>query len=103
MQKILIPAALVLILSAFSGCAGIQTQHQKIAVACEAAATAADSIAVATEQGRVTKAQATQALAVYKTTVPFCQPEPLTKLSSVDYAALIAASAQLSAIVGGAK
>lgn len=93
----------IALLALVAGCAGLQTQHQKIAAACEGAATAADSIAVATENGRLTKEQANQALAVYKTTVPFCQPEPLTKLSSVDYAALIAASAQLSALAGGAK
>ena len=89
--------------SAFTGCAGLQTQRQKIAVACEGAATAADSIAVATTSGRVSKEDAAKALAVYKTTVPFCQPEPLSRLSSVDYAALIAASASLSAIAGGAQ
>lgn len=105
MKKQMLALALIagMACSAFTGCAGLQTQHQKIAAACEGAATAADSIAVATENGRLTKEQANQALAVYKTTVPFCQPEPLTKLSSVDYAALIAASAQLSALAGGAK
>lgn len=100
MKKLLAAALLALV---FTGCAGLQTQHQKIAVACEGAATAADSIAVATESGRVTKEQASKALAVYKTTVPFCQPVPLTKLSDLDYAALIAASASLSAIAGGAQ
>ena len=105
MKKQMLALALVagMVCSAFTGCAGLQTQHQKIAAACEGVATAADSIAVATENGRLTKEQANQALAVYKTTVPFCQPEPIQKLSAVDYAALIAASASLSAIVGGAK
>ena len=106
MKKLLAAALLagmVMATTAFTGCAGLQTQHQKIAVACEGAATAADSIAVATESGRVTKEQASKALAVYKTTVPFCQPVPLTKLSDLDYAALIAASASLSAIAGGAQ
>ena len=96
-------AGMVLASTAFTGCAGLQTQHQKIAAACEGAASAADSIAVATESGRVTQEQAQNALAVYRTTVPFCQPVPLSKISDVDYAALIAASASLSAIAGGAQ
>jgi pyruvate/2-oxoglutarate/acetoin dehydrogenase E1 component len=44
-------AGVVLATTAFTGCAGLQTQHQKIAAACEGAATAADSVALATEQG----------------------------------------------------
>ena len=91
-------AGLVLTCAGFTGCASLQTEHQKIAVACEGAATAADSISVATEQGRLTAEQASQALAVYRSTVPFCQPEPLDHLNQVDYTALIAASAQLAAL-----
>jgi hypothetical protein len=96
-------AATVMACSAFTGCATMQSQHQKIAVACEGAATAADSIAVATENGRLTTEQANQALAVYQVTVPFCQPVPLSTLSDIDYAALIAASAKLAAISENAR
>lgn len=77
-------------------CAGIQTQQQKIAAACEGAATAADTIAAGTVGGRITKEQAADALLVYRATIPFCQPEPVSKLSDVNYAALIAAAAQLA-------
>ena len=106
MKKLLLAAALigaVMASAGFTGCAGIQTQHQKIAVACESAASAADTIAIGAGAGRVTPEQATKALAVYRTTVPFCQPEPVTKLSDVNYASLIAAAGQLTVLAGEAK
>lgn len=94
--SIALMAAVALLCTGFGGCASLQTQQQKIAVACESSASAADAIAIATTAGRVSKAQAQQALAVYRVTVPFCQPQPVESLSSVDYAALLSASAQLT-------
>jgi len=95
--------AMVMVCAAFGGCAGIQTQHQKIAAACESAATAADVIAVGTTGGRISTAQAQTALEVYRITVPFCEPEPVASLNSADYAALITAAAQLSILSEKAK
>lgn len=106
MKKLLAAALLgcvVMATTAFSGCAGLQTQHQKIAVACESAATAADTIASGVAAGRLTADQATKALSVYRTTVPFCQPEPVAKLSDVNYAALINAAGQLTTLAGESK
>jgi hypothetical protein len=85
------------------GCSSLQTQHQKIAAACEGAATAADSIAAGKDAGRVTPAQAKQALEVYRVTVPYCEPEPASSLTSADYAALITAAAQLATLSEKAK
>jgi uncharacterized protein involved in response to NO len=93
----------LLILITLAACAGIQTQHQKIATACEGAATAADAIATGVDGGRVSKAQAEEALRVYRTTTPFCEPEPVPSINSVDYAALITAAAQLTAIAEKSK
>lgn len=88
---------------ALVACAGVQSEHQKIAAACETSAAAADAIASAKAAGRVTQAQAAQALAIYKTTVPFCEPAPVGSLSSVDFAALLAAAAELTTTAGTAK
>jgi hypothetical protein len=88
----------VLSMALLVACSSLQTQHQRIAAACEGAATAADSIAAGKEAGRVTAAQAKQALEVYRVTVPYCEPEPATSLSSADYAALITAAAQLATL-----
>jgi hypothetical protein len=79
-------------------CSSLQTQHQQIAAACEGAATAADSIAAGVDSGRITIDQAKQALKVYRVTVPFCEPEPVSSLSSADYSTLLAAAAQLAAL-----
>lgn len=81
---------------ALVACVGVQTQHQKIATACEASASAADAIASATLAGRVSKDQAREAVRIYKTTVPFCEPAPVETLGSVDYAALLSAAADLA-------
>ena len=99
MKSILTIALLVML----AGCNTFQTQHQKIAAACEGAATAADTIAAGTVGGRISKDQAADALRVYRVTVPFCQPEPVSKLSDVDYAALVAAAAQLALTAEKAK
>ncbi len=100
MKKQMLALALVagIVCSAFTGCGGIQTQRQKIATACEGAATAADTIAIGVGSGRITPSQAADALLVYRVTVPFCQPEPVAKLNDVDYAALINAAAQLATL-----
>ncbi len=100
MRKHMLALALVagIVCSAFTGCGGIQTQRQKIATACEGAATAADTIAIGVGSGRITPSQAADALLVYRVTVPFCQPEPVAKLNDVDYAALINAAAQLATL-----
>jgi outer membrane scaffolding protein for murein synthesis (MipA/OmpV family) len=90
--------AMVMACTAFGGCASLQTQHQKIAAACEGAASAADSISIGVTAGRVTAAQARQALDVYRLTVPFCQPQPVETLSAVDFATLLSAAGQLAAI-----
>jgi hypothetical protein len=101
MKNWTLPLAVVLLCSLAllaMGCSSLQTQHQKIAAACEGAATAADSIAAGVDAGRVTKAQAKQALEVYRVTVPYCEPEPVSSLNSADYAALITAAAQLATL-----
>lgn len=96
MLTAMVLAAVVALAS--TACSTVGTQHQQIAAACEASASAADAIAIAAQAGRVTKAQAQQALGIYRTTVPFCQPVPVASLSSVDYQALILAAAQLTSI-----
>jgi hypothetical protein len=91
-------AAIVITCAAFGGCASFTTQHQQIAVACESSATAADAIAAGVDAGRVTSAQANQALTIYQVTVPFCEPQPLEQLSQVDYIALVTAAAELTTL-----
>lgn len=98
MKRIAIALAALLV----AGCATLQTQHQKIATACESAATAADVIAAGTNAGRIDKEQAQQALKVYRATVPFCQP-PVERLDAVSFASLIAAAAQLTTLAEKAK
>lgn len=98
MSKVLLAAAMAMMLTGFAGgCAGIQTQHQKIAVTCESVASAADAIAAAKVAGRITEAQRAQAEAVYRKTVPMCQPVAET-LTAAAYATLTGAAAQLAAI-----
>lgn len=97
--------ALLIVALGLSGCAttGITTQHQKIATACESAASAADAIAAGVKSGRVTKAQLARATAVYSATVPACEPAPAESLDAVKYAALAAAVAELAAMQGALK
>lgn len=104
-MKITIAIGLLMVLSlcGFSACSSIQTQHQQIAAACESAASAADAVAAGAEAGKVTTAQAQQAVKVYRVTVPFCEPQPRESLGSADYTLLIESAAQLATIAREAK
>lgn len=88
-------AGMVLATTAFTGCAGLQTQHQKIGAACETAASALEAVTAAKIAGKATQAQLQDAIRVYEPTQQFCQPVA-ESLSSVDYAALIRAAATLT-------
>jgi hypothetical protein len=99
----LIIAICMVAVAGLISCSSLQTQHQKIAAACEGAASAADSIVAGVDSGRITAAQAKEARDVYRVTVPFCEPEPVASLGSDDYAALVAAAAQLAALSENAK
>lgn len=99
---ILLALVATLVLAGCSGCASLQTQKQKIAVACESAATAADAIAAGVEAGRVTHAQAVVALDLYRATVPFCQPTA-ESLTATQFAQLLAASARLTTLAEESK
>lgn len=102
MFKITATAILCVMLTACGGCAGIQTQHQQIAATCEGAASAMDALNAARVADRITAAQHSKAVDIYKTTVPVCEP-PADSLDSVKYAALAAAAAELSNLAGAAK
>lgn len=73
---------------ALIGCGGVQEQKQ-IATACAGVTAAVNAIAVGAEQGKVSKAQAQDALALAKLTVTFCEPKPVDHLSATDYAVLL--------------
>lgn len=92
-MKILLSLALALSLTS---CAGLQTQHQKIGAACETAASGLEAITAAKVAGKVSQGDLVKAIAVYKTTVPFCEPVA-ESLSSADYSALLRAAATLAA------
>lgn len=96
LHHLLFAALLTAMFSAFSGCAGLQTQHQKIGAACETAASALDALTAAKRAGKIDAAKLADAVEVYKQTVAFCQPVA-EKLSDVDYEVLIDAAATLSA------
>lgn len=88
---VILSATLVL-----AGCAGIQTQHQKIGAACATSTAALQAVTAAKVNGKATKAQLEDAIRVYTPTKAFCEPVA-TSLSSVDYAALLRAAATLTA------
>lgn len=97
----LILVTLLAMTCAFTGCAGF-TQKQKIATACESAATALDTLTLAKQSGKISAADLSKGIAVYKRTVPVCQPVA-ENLDAVKYAALAAAAAELTALAGEAK
>lgn len=89
-------------LAACSGCAGLQTQHQKIGAACDSAASALQTITAAKQAGRVKADDLAKAVKVYEGTVPFCQPVA-EKLSDVEYDKLIGAALDLTVTANKAK
>lgn len=82
------------------GCAGLQTQHQKIAAACEGIASGLDAATAAKQGGRITGAQLQAVVDIAKPTTRFCQPEPAESLNPSDYAALLSAAARVAASPG---
>lgn len=100
-MKLILVSLLVLALSACSGCAGFTT-HQKVAVACESAASSLDAITAAKTAGKIKNTDLVHAIAVYNRTVPFCQPVA-QNLDAVKMAALTSAVAELTALAGAAK
>ena len=98
MKMLLLAIALI----AMTGCAGLQTQHQKIAAACSAVQTAGQAIADATNAGKISKVDAAKATVAYHATDRFCEP-PVSSLSADDYASLLSSAAALAATAGSAK
>lgn len=98
-NKALLAMSLGLSLAA---CAGLNTKHQQIAASCEAVASSADAVAAGVRAGKVTPAQQAEAVRIYKTTVPFCQPVA-DNLDPVKQAVLALAVAKLSELAGVAK
>ena len=94
-------AATFLCFFAFTGCAGFST-HQKIAVACESAASSLDAVTSAKLAGKASAAQLNQAIAIYSRTTPFCQPVA-SSLPAAKQAALSVAVAELTALAGGVR
>jgi hypothetical protein len=82
-------------------CAGL-SEHQRIAVACDAEASSLQALTAAERAGRISKAQLGQAIDIYKRTVPVCEP-PAQSLDAVQKAALDLAVAELAARVEKSK
>ncbi len=98
-MKFLLVAMLSVMLSA---CAGMTTKN-KIAAACESAASGLEAVTAAKNAGRVSNAQLGESIALYKrVVVPNCLPVP-DSLSSANYAALVTAAAELYNRAGAAK
>jgi uncharacterized protein HemX len=98
---LLLTIALGLIMSiAFTGCAGLQTQHQKIGAACETVASGVEAATAAKQAGRISKAQLQKVVDVAATTTKFCEPAPAESLTASDYATLLGAAATVAASPG---
>lgn len=89
--------AVAFALVASIGCTpnGVKEQNQ-IATACAGITAAVNAIAAGAETGKVSKADAATALAIARPTASFCEPKPAEHLSPTDYAALLAAAADLA-------
>lgn len=82
------------------GCAGLQTQHQKIGAACETVASGVDAATAAKQQGQISRDQLQHVVDVAATTTKFCEPAPADSLTASDYATLIGAAASVAASPG---
>lgn len=93
---------LFLIMMVVVGCTGFSAQ-QKVAVACESAASALDTLAAGKMAGKVSNEQLLEAVGIYETAVvPVCVPVA-ANVSQLKQAALKAAVADLVARAGGVK
>lgn len=82
------------------GCAGpggVHDTQKQIATACAGVTAAANSIAAAKEAGKVSKADALDAAALVRLTVPFCEPKPVDHLSAADFSILLNVADELTA------
>lgn len=83
-----------------TGCvSGLQTQHQKIGVACADVQAAGEAIATAGDAGLITPAQAAKAAKLYHQTDKYCEPVAQS-LPDADYAKLLSIVADLLAEKG---
>lgn len=109
LTELLLAICICLVASiAFVGCTqpgGVKeqrAQQEKIATACKAINVAGNAIALHAEQAPAgedkvkAKALAAQALVVVRPTKDFCEPKPATYLNPTDFAALLAAAADLA-------
>lgn len=92
LRALLLASALAL---ASTACvSGLQTQHQKIGVACADVQAAGEAIATAADHGLVSVEDAGKAATLYHSTDKFCQPVA-SSLSPADYGTLLSAAASL--------
>lgn len=73
---------------------GLQTQKQKIGVACAEVQAAGEAIATAADHGLISVADAGKAATLYHSTDKFCQPVA-ERLTPADYASLLSTAASL--------
>ncbi len=86
-----------------TGCvSGLQTQHQKIGVACADVQAAGEAIANAADAGLVTPAQAAKAAKLYHQTDKYCEPVA-QQLPAADYANLFGQYKELQGTFEGLK
>lgn len=86
------------------GLAGAACTKQKsnIAIACESSATALDALTAAKIAGRISDAKLREAVVIYRSTIPYCQPVA-ESLNISDYGRLATAAAELTQRAGEAK
>jgi hypothetical protein len=99
MKRLLITALLTTALAACSGCADLSL-HQKVAVSCETAASALDTLTAAKASGNIDADQLLDAIRIYESAVvPLCVPVA-DSMTAVQKAALAGAIAELTRRAG---
>lgn len=98
----LLVTLIVVTLTTCEGCAGL-SEHQKIAVSCESAASALDTLTAARAAGKIDATQLLDVIRIYEAgVVPFCVPVA-ENMTAVQKAAFAAAIAELTRRASEAK
>lgn len=95
--------ALAVLMTAGAGCQSGMSEHQKIAVSCETAASSLDTLTAAKAAGKVDAAQLQDAIRIYEASVvPLCVPVA-ENMTAVQRVALNAAIVELTRRAGAVK